>query len=1008
MAEAAGQVIELPSYTVHERLGAGGFGEVFRARHDKIGRDVAIKVLHAKYSDDETAVARFVAEARAVNLIKHPSIVDVFDFGTLADGRSYFVMELLRGQSLRARLAKQAPVAIADALPLLRSIAEAIDAAHAAGIAHRDLKPDNVFLTDDGAIKLIDFGLAKLVQTSDAPLTSTGAMIGTPSYMSPEQCRGDKVGIKSDAYSFGVLAFELLVGSVPFTGDPLEVALHHVNDDPPSPSSRNPALGQREDRVLLALLAKDPARRPLPLAAVVAQLAPEAPLPPRPPPSVAKRRRRTQLFGGAAVTLAVSGGAWLALTRHAGAPVEDSACPPASVRLRGVWDSATRGRAEKHMAATGRIDAPAVWRVLSTELDEHTKAWAEAWESACHSEDRVNAPLVYAQRLTCLDNLLLETRTVTDVLQQPDLSSYMDTTGGTLLSPIDDCKSAQFLRAQPPGVPADRRDEVMALEAKVQERAAAAWAVIGGGQRTEAEPRIEEVRIATEGVKQARSPWAVYDMINYSSMLGAEAKLRLDHPELAPSAQKAARDTVEYAKQVHDDAALPYAWLNVVDLENGLGHADAAAAALDSAEAALDRAGHPTLASYTAALARARSNANKHAYDAALADYDRAEAYARAVPGLGPVIDEERAALLGRIGRRADAVATSQRGVAWLDQRWGPDNVNSTHFRQSLSWILLAASRPQEARDTTTRLLHMLDDFQIGSIRRGWTFVTQTVADVALGHNEDAVNDARQWALAIADNRKPVTAAYLMDIMSSAHAAGISELFEIGSVVALEHDPTADERRILTEVRSQAAFERGDYAQMRSLLVPLLPDQTPGRSTTRQLVLAEAWLHHDAQARAALAEAKAHPTSDAWGQLGLMQVECVALIGLADTKQALPACEAMMAEADRQHVGGLDYAENQTWLALALLAAHQSPERARDLLEDALGGAWNILIAQGHAYFTPIAQLALGRTLWDLDTDRPRAVLLVEAARDGFALQGHGRDGDREAATTWLSKHATP
>ncbi|KAB2894400.1 MAG: serine/threonine protein kinase, partial [Kofleriaceae bacterium] len=258
----ANEPLRVPGYLVGERIGAGGFGEVYRARHAVIERDVAIKVLHRRYSHDPGAVARFVAEARAVNRISHPNIVEISDFGTLADGRQYCVMELIRGTTLRDVLRDRGRIPLAEALPILRGIAEAVDAAHAAGIAHRDLKPDNVFLVDGGGVKLIDFGLAKLTHDDAAPVTQTGSVFGTPLYMSPEQCRGNAVTLATDAYSLGVLAYHVLVGGPPFTGDPIELALHHVNDPPEPPSRRWDELDDRVDRVLLALLAKDPRDRP--------------------------------------------------------------------------------------------------------------------------------------------------------------------------------------------------------------------------------------------------------------------------------------------------------------------------------------------------------------------------------------------------------------------------------------------------------------------------------------------------------------------------------------------------------------------------------------------------------------------------------------------------------------------------------------------------------------------------------------------------------------------------
>jgi serine/threonine-protein kinase len=253
--------VSIPGYVVGEQLGTGGFGRVFRARHAMIGREVAIKVLHRRYASDPDVLARFVAEARVVNQIPHPGIVEIFDFGTLADGRQFFIMELLTGKSVRQLLLERGRLELAEALPILRGIADAVEAAHAAGIAHRDLKPDNVFVCSDGRIKLIDFGLAKL--THDATrLTQSGLVFGTPRYMSPEQCRGQVVDTRTDLYAFGALAYHVLVGNPPFAGDALELALHQLNDVALAPSQRCPGVPPHVDDVILALLAKDPNNRP--------------------------------------------------------------------------------------------------------------------------------------------------------------------------------------------------------------------------------------------------------------------------------------------------------------------------------------------------------------------------------------------------------------------------------------------------------------------------------------------------------------------------------------------------------------------------------------------------------------------------------------------------------------------------------------------------------------------------------------------------------------------------
>jgi eukaryotic-like serine/threonine-protein kinase len=209
---------EVGGYIVDGILGKGGVGIVYAATHPVIGKRVAIKVLRPAMSNNPVTVERFVQEARSVNRIGHPSIVDIFAFGTLADGRHYFVMDLLEGESLRARV-KRGPLAPRDAMKIIDEIAGALIAAHAKGFIHRDLKPDNVFLVTGGGrsdIKLLDFGLAKLTSGDRAFRTATGTQLGTPDYMSPEQLRGSgDVDERTDTFSLGVMTCELLAGTRP-------------------------------------------------------------------------------------------------------------------------------------------------------------------------------------------------------------------------------------------------------------------------------------------------------------------------------------------------------------------------------------------------------------------------------------------------------------------------------------------------------------------------------------------------------------------------------------------------------------------------------------------------------------------------------------------------------------------------------------------------------------------------------------------------------------------------
>jgi serine/threonine protein kinase len=274
--EAGQQVGE---YRVESKIGQGGFGAVFKATHPLIGKVVAIKVLSRKFSVDPEMVSRFVAEAKAVNQIRHRHIIDIFSFGQLEDGRAYYVMEYLDGEPLDALLDRDKVLPLATAMPILRAIARALDAAHGKGIAHRDLKPENVFLAkdEDGGYfpKLLDFGIAKLAAREDDPVarghkTRTGIPIGTPPFMSPEQCRGKDVDHRTDYYAFGIVAYLMLTGVYPIDGDDyMTVLMRQINDEPVAPSTVNPELPHGIDDAIAWLMKKDPAARPPNLATAV-------------------------------------------------------------------------------------------------------------------------------------------------------------------------------------------------------------------------------------------------------------------------------------------------------------------------------------------------------------------------------------------------------------------------------------------------------------------------------------------------------------------------------------------------------------------------------------------------------------------------------------------------------------------------------------------------------------------------------------------------------------------
>ncbi len=267
------------SYKLLQVLGEGGMGRVYLAEHTRLGRKVAIKMLRSKFSSNPESIKRFFGEARAVNKIAHENIVEVTDFVTEDDGNSYYIMELLTGKSLYDQLKEGGVMPLERSLAIAIQVAGALGAVHEAGIVHRDLKPENIFLAQRGSrkdiVKLLDFGIAKLMEPDQGvslQQTGVGMILGTPTYMSPEQAGGRGIDSRSDVYSLGVILFELSTGQVPFTADTYaEILVQHITQEPRRPSTIDTlptALPPGLEKLILDCLRKDPADRPQKMAEV--------------------------------------------------------------------------------------------------------------------------------------------------------------------------------------------------------------------------------------------------------------------------------------------------------------------------------------------------------------------------------------------------------------------------------------------------------------------------------------------------------------------------------------------------------------------------------------------------------------------------------------------------------------------------------------------------------------------------------------------------------------------
>src|SRR5215831_7904944 len=253
-------------YEILSPIGAGGMGEVYRARDTKLRRDVAVKILPDEFSRDTDRVARFQREAQVLASLNHPNIAAIYDFQE-ANGSWFLILELIEGETLAERIAR-GPIPVEECLEIARHIGEALEAAHEKGIIHRDLKPANVKITADGTVKVLDFGLAKVgasqadARLSDSPTltagaTQAGVILGTAAYMAPEQARGKAVDKRADIWAFGVVLFEMVAGRQPFQGEDVSETLAAVIKAEPSWQ----LAPMQVRRLLQSCLEKDPKRR---------------------------------------------------------------------------------------------------------------------------------------------------------------------------------------------------------------------------------------------------------------------------------------------------------------------------------------------------------------------------------------------------------------------------------------------------------------------------------------------------------------------------------------------------------------------------------------------------------------------------------------------------------------------------------------------------------------------------------------------------------------------------
>jgi serine/threonine-protein kinase len=914
----------LGRFVILEPLGKGGMGSVYSAWDRQLERRVAIKILHRHDR------ARSLREAQSLARLHHPNVVTVHDVGS-ADGLDFIAMELVDGASLRAWLTQ--PRSWRDVVAVFRHAGRGLAAAHAAGLVHRDFKPENVLIAADGAVRVADFGLAR-ASTDGTPgpsepdcapeavgaLTRTGSLVGTPRYMAPEQLAGAGPDPRMDQYSFSVALWEAIHGSHP---DPMAAPLPLR-----AATGRAPAWLRS---VVKRGLAADPAARFPSMDALVAALGRDA---------SRARLAAFALLGAAALAAAV-----LRYPTRS----EPPPCRGADVRLAGVWDAPVRQAMRAAFDASGRAYAADTFARVAAALDQRSAAWTAMRTDACEATAvrHEQSPALLDLRMQCLDRRLAETRALTALLARAD-AALVDRSVGAVqqLDGLEPCADAQALldpHAAPP--PPAERATVAALRARVVD----AQALFRAGRYQEALP------IAELAAAEARA--AVYDPIQIDALsILAAIHSALRHLKVEEATNL---ETLVVAARAHDEASTAEALISLVLVVGDQARFAEALELVPVADAAVTRAGDdPRLRSrfesntgrvlidkgdleagrriLEQAVARLQGSGtddlllavalNKLGlaydrlgrYEDSRARYERALAVYRA--NLGPDHPSVAGALnnIGmasfRLGRYAEARASYERARDIWERVFGPDGADVGLAVNNLGTVAQVQSDWEEARRQYERAL-AIGEKRLGADSLGITHILNNLAEVLLELGRlDEARAAAERGLAIRERRAgpesaPV-AASLASLAMIARAAGDRRLaFEdIDRAIAIDEKTLGPMHPKLASHLTDRATIRAGFGRLDDAIADSL----------RALAIREKALGPD------------HP----YVATSLVQVGG-GYLERGRAAAALPILERALQIRTAHDAAPDDLAEARFAVARALAATHGDRARARALAEQA-------------------------------------------------------------------------
>jgi eukaryotic-like serine/threonine-protein kinase len=677
-------------YVVLDVLGQGGMGVVYAAFDPELDRKVAVKLLRPELAEGggEAAAARLLREGRAIAKLAHPNVVTVFDVGT-HEGAVFVAMELVDGCSLETWIQeKQRPWR--DVVAMFSQAGAGLIAAHAAGMVHRDFKPANVLMGNDGRVRVTDFGLARLATSGGAPrrssdislatrsgedvaLTRTGAVMGTPAYMAPEQFEAGEIDAKADQFSFAVALYEALYGERPFAGSTMSAILANILDDNVRPpTSTGVPIWLRQ--IVLRGMRREPDARYPTLEAMLDEL--------RFDPSARRRR----IIAGLGLTTTIAGVAMVAFVSAGSSEID---CSRAGDTVSAVWSEPDKQNLSRTLAASGIAGAVPIGARAATLLDDYTAQLRSRRVAACkaHHVDHSRSVQVFDAQMRCLDGRLESTRTLVHTLStKPDVELVAKAADAVLALPsLSDCDDNDRLlsrHAEPRD--AKQREQVKAAEAAL----ARADTLFALGSFDAALALVTEAEALTNSypVTLARA----------SCMRGNIENSR----NLFPAAFAAYERCAEVAAEAGDDAMLGEAWVSAMGIEGfHQGKIESALARAKMAENALTRAGRPK--ELVARFHFVRGNVRDKAGDlqAALADHEQAHDLYVELGNVRAVAKalNAKAAIYYAQGVYDKALANAEQAARLRKQVYGPMHPDVLASAQNVALILGEMGRREES-----------------------------------------------------------------------------------------------------------------------------------------------------------------------------------------------------------------------------------------------------------------------------------------------------------------------